>query len=101
MGRPARPKPIEVWMYVKEPAKLRRRRMDKHMTQVQLAALVGVTQQYISALEKGNDRDCSQRVADKLCRWLDVAQEDYFDQRAASRMPRITTASRVSGTTAA
>lgn len=84
-------------MYVKDPGKLRRRRKDKGLTQQQLAALVDCKQQYISLLESGNDRDCSEKIADRICRWLDVAREDYFEARSLSRMPSVTTASRVTG----
>lgn len=91
----------EVWMYVKDPNKLRRRRKDKGLTQVQLAALCSpCTQQYISLLESGRDRDCSERIAEKLCRWLDIDMEDYFEERAVLRMPEVATASRVAGKSA-
>lgn len=97
MGRPARPTSIEVWMFVKDPPKLRRRRRDKRLTQVQLAALIGTTQQYVSALETGTDRDCSEQVADKISKWLDVDREDYFDARKLFATPTITTPTRPSG----
>lgn len=100
MGRPAHLRPIEVWMKVKDASKLKRRRRDRHLTQVQLAALVGVTQQYISALETGGDQDCSQKVAEKIARWLDVDREDYFDARVVVSTPSITTDSRVDGNAA-
>lgn len=94
MRRNLRPPTREVWMYVKDPTKLRRRRKDKGLTQQQLAALVGCKQQYVSLLESGNDRDCSERIAEKLCRWLDIDLEDYFEERAVVRMPEVATASR-------
>lgn len=89
-------------MYVKDPARLRRRRKDKGLAQQQLAALVGCTQQYISLLESGRDRDCGERVAEKIARWLDVDLEDFFEERTvtpapASAMPAVTTSSRVAG----
>jgi transcriptional regulator with XRE-family HTH domain len=68
-------------MYVKDPGRLRRRRTTKGLTQRQLAALVGSTQQYISLLESGKDRDCSERITLKLCRWLEVDPDDYFEER--------------------
>lgn len=84
-------------MYVKDPAKLRRRRRDKQMSQKQLAALSDCTQQYISLLESGDDRDCSEKIAERICRYLDVDLEDYFEARSLSRMPSVTTSSRVGG----
>ena len=71
-------------MYVKDPGRLRRRRLTMGLTQRQLAALVGSTQQYVSLLESGNDRDCSERITLKLCRWLEVDPEDYFEERVPS-----------------
>lgn len=87
----------EVWMYIKSPARLRRRRKDRKLSQVQLAALAGCTQQYISLLEKGDDHDCSERIAEKICRWLDVDLEDYFDERRVVPMPTVTSRSRATG----
>jgi putative transcriptional regulator len=77
----------EVWMYVKDPAKLRRRRKDKGLSQVQLASLSGCTQQYISLMENGDDRDCSDKIATRIAKWLDSDLEDLFDERAILRMP--------------
>lgn len=84
----------EVWMQVKSNTKLRRRRKDKHFSQAQLAALVGCTQQYISLLESGVDDDCSEKIAERICRYLDVDLEDFFEERELVRLPSITTASR-------
>jgi transcriptional regulator with XRE-family HTH domain len=84
----------EVWMYLKNPEKMRRRRKDRRLTQVQLAALVGCTQQYISLLEQGDDRDVSERIAEEICHWLDVDLEDYFDEHRIARMPANATVSR-------
>lgn len=83
---------IESWMIVKDPVKMRRRRRDKHLSQKQLAALVGCTQQYISIMERGLDRDCSEKIAERICRYLDVDLDDYFNERR--RMPSVATPSR-------
>lgn len=84
-------------MIVKEPSKIRRRRKAKHFSQQQLASLVGVTQQYISLLESGKDDDCSEKVAERICRYLDIDLEDYFEERELIRIPTVTTDSRVAG----
>lgn len=83
-------------MKVKDPDKLRQRRRAKY-SQKQLAALVDCTQQYISLLESGNDTDCSERIAERICHWLDVDLEDYFDTHAVVRTPAVATASRGAG----
>jgi transcriptional regulator with XRE-family HTH domain len=85
---------VVIWMYSKDPARLRRRRRDKRLSQVQLAALVGCTQQYVSLLESGADRDCSEKIAERICRYLDVDLEDLFEERRAVRMDSVTTVSR-------
>lgn len=85
-------------MYVKNPDRLRRRRKDRGLSQVQLAALAGCTQQYISLLEQGDDRDVSERIAEKISRWLEVDLEDYFEEHRSERVPMIATTSRGGGT---
>lgn len=87
-------------MFVIDPGKLRRRRRDKGLSQKQLAALAGCTQQYISLMEKGTDLDCSEKIAEQICRWLDVDREDYFEERELIRNPRIATPSRDAGSAA-
>lgn len=81
----------EVWMYVKDPAKLRRRRKDKGFSQAQLAGLCGCTQQYISLMENGDDRDCSDRIATRVAKWLDISLEDLFDEHVSVLHPAIAT----------
>lgn len=84
-------------MHVKDPGKLRRRRRDKGFSQRQLAGLVGCTQQYISLLENGTDADCSEKIAERISKWLDISLEDYFEERELIRNPAVTTDSRVAG----
>lgn len=84
-------------MQVRDHGKLRRRRRDRGFSQKQLAGLVGCTQQYISLLENGTDNDCSEKIAERISRWLDVDLEDYFEERSLVRMPQIATDSRVTG----
>lgn len=95
MGTPRRRRPrIVIWMYVKEPSKLRRARKKRHFSQVQLAALVGCSQQYVSLLESGDDRDCSEKIAERICRYLDIDLEDYFVEHHVIREPAVATNSR-------
>lgn len=101
MRNPRRRRPrIVIWMYVKEPTKLRRARKNRHLSQVQLAALVGCTQQYISLMEQGDDRDCSEKIAERICRYLDVDLEDYFVEHHVTRDPQVATVSRDAGSAA-
>lgn len=97
MGRTSKNrKRVEAWMIVKDGTKMRRRRRDKHLSQVQLASLVGCTQQYISLMENGDDRDCSEKIAERICRYLDVDVEDMFTEHRVIRDHSITTTSRAS-----
>lgn len=82
-------------MYVIDPPKLKRRRKAKGLTQEELAYLAGrVSQQYISLLENGTDRDCSEEIALKICKALDVELEDYFEARAVISVGAVATSSR-------
>ena len=87
----------EDWMYVIDPPKLARRRKSKGLTQFQLSIFARCTQQYISLLESGRDRDCSEEIALRISKALDIDLEDYFEARPVSRMPRVTTTSRDNG----
>lgn len=91
--RPRPPIP-EVWMYVIDPNKLKRRRREKGLTQEQLAVFGRCTQQYVSLLESGRDRDCSEDIALRIAKALDVTLEDYFEAREVVRTTAVATASR-------
>lgn len=94
-----RPRPPirEVWMYAIDPGKLRRRRKSLGLSQMQVAVLSKCTQQYVSLLESGRDRDCSEDIAIRLCRTLQVELEDYFEARELVRTPSVATDSRGAG----
>lgn len=81
-------------MYVIDPGKLQRRRKAKSLTQEQLAIFARCTQQYISILESGRDRDCSEDIALRIAKALDVDLEDYFEAREVVRTQPVPTASR-------
>ena len=70
-----------VWMKVTNPGAISRKRKRLNYTQVDLAGLVGCTQQYISLLENGRDSDCSERIALAICKRLDLDMEDVFEER--------------------
>lgn len=81
-------------MIVIDPGKLQRRRKAKGLTQMQLAIFARCTQQYISILESGRDRDCSEDIALRISKALDVDLEDYFEARELTRNPSVATDSR-------
>lgn len=97
MRRRPRPPIREVWMFVIDPGKLQRRRKAKDLTQGQLAIFARCTQQYISLLESGTDRDCSEEIALRISKALDIDLEDYFEARDIVRTSDVATASRVAG----
>lgn len=81
-------------MYVIDPGKLQRRRKSKGLTQGQLAIFARCTQQYVSLLESGRDRDCSEDIALRMAKALDIDLEDYFEAREVSRVEPVATPSR-------
>ncbi|QXT62721.1 helix-turn-helix transcriptional regulator [Tessaracoccus palaemonis] len=78
-------------MKVTDPQRLARQRRRLGYTQADLANLVGCTQQYISMIERGADRDCSEGMALRIANRLDLDLEDVFDARPslhATTVPR-------------
>ena len=73
------------WMKVTNPKRIATARRKLGYTQTDLAALVGVTQQYVSLLESGADSDCSERVALAITRRLNLELEDVFTERHAPK----------------
>ena len=87
--RTHQPLVIGSWMKVIQPRRIRSARLRRSYTQADLAALVGCTQQYISALESGNDSDCSEKVALAIAKRLEVDLDTIFEEREI-RAPRNT-----------
>jgi transcriptional regulator with XRE-family HTH domain len=81
-------------MIVRDGSRMRRKRKDAGYSQADLAALAGCTQQYISMLENGTDLDCSERIAEKIAKRLNVDLEDLFEERQLVRTQPVTTPSR-------
>ncbi|MDF3308766.1 helix-turn-helix transcriptional regulator [Rhodococcus sp. T2V] len=69
----------EFWMKVKDPAKIRRWRKQRHYSQDQLAYLVHRSQQSISLIERGEMRSISEEFAIAIAARLDVPWEDLFE----------------------
>lgn len=91
------PRRAVVLMRTKSPAALAHARERSPFTQVELARVVGCTQQYISALETRPGKNCDQDIAARICRFLGVTLEDYFEPAAAVSSDTGATPSRVTG----
>lgn len=76
-------------MRVKNPAALRRRRLNKKYTQRELGYLVKRTHATIGALETGKLKTCTEDLALLICARLDVDWEDYFDLEENEVMPAV------------
>ena len=72
-------------MKVSNPELIASTRRKLGYTQTTFAALVGVTQQYVSLLESGADTDCSERVALAITRSLGLEPGDVFTEPEATR----------------
>ena len=92
---------IGAWMNVTNPRRIAIARKKLHYTQANLAALVGCTQQYISALESGTDTDCSEQIALRICKRLGVELEDAFEEKPIFTVPTKTRSKSVSKRAAA
>lgn len=77
-------------MKITRPDLIARKRRSLGYTQTDLANLTGVTQQYISMLESGTDRDCSETLALKIARRLEIDLEDAFEHRDALHVAPVT-----------
>ena len=77
-------------MKVTKPELIARERRRLGYTQTDLANLVGVTQQYISMIERGIDRDCSEGLALRIAKRLDIDVEAAFDCRSVLHEPAVT-----------
>lgn len=80
----------ETWMRVKDPAALRRRRLNMRYSQRELAMLVRKSQNSISKLETGQMKTLSEGFAVALAARLNVDWEDLFLLEEAEVAPRVT-----------
>lgn len=76
-------------MKVKDPAKLRRKRMNRKYSQRDLAFLVKRSQNTIHLLETGGMKTLSEDLALLIAARLDVEWEDYFNLEEHEVMPRV------------
>ena len=77
----------ETWMKVKDPAALRRKRLNRKYSQRDLAFLVKRSQSAIYLLETGGMKTLSEDLALLLAARLDVDWEDYFTLEEHEVMP--------------
>ena len=70
----------EVWMQVKDPAQIQRRRKAKHYSQRDLAHLVRRSQNTISLIETGKLRSISEELAIALAARLERDWEELFTE---------------------
>lgn len=80
----------EIWMKVKDPAKIRRWRKQRHFSQRDLAYLVRKSQTAIYAIEAGKMRTLSEDFAMALAARLDVPWEELFEAHEVNVMPVVT-----------
>lgn len=77
-------------MRVKDPAKIRRWRKQRHYTQRELAFLVRRSQTAIYALETGRLPTVSEDFALAVAARLDVPWEDLFEAHESPALPTVT-----------
>lgn len=65
-------------MRITNPGAVGRARRRRSLSQTDLAAITGCTQQFISMIETGTTRTCSEALALTICRKLDIDMEDAF-----------------------
>ena len=78
-------------MRVKDPAALRRRRMNKRYSQRELAFLVRKSQNTISLLELGKQKTLTEDLAVAIAARLDCDWEDLFVLEERELVPAVTT----------
>jgi transcriptional regulator with XRE-family HTH domain len=84
-------------MRVKDPAKIRRWRKQRHFTQRDLAYLVRRSQTAIYALEAGKLRTISEDFAIAVAARLDVPWEELFEAHESDPVPAVANGSRSTG----
>lgn len=77
-------------MKITHPEKIVRARKKAGYTQTDLANLARCSQQYISLIERGDDTDCSERLALAICKRLELDMEDVFEERPVYVAPKRT-----------
>ncbi|QDG88841.1 helix-turn-helix domain-containing protein [Pseudarthrobacter sp. NIBRBAC000502770] len=84
-------------MKVKDPAALRRKRLNRKFSQRDLAFLVRRSQNTIHLLETGGMKTLSEDLALLIAARLDVEWEEYFELEEHEVMPTVTDKRRSTG----
>ncbi|WP_167853915.1 helix-turn-helix transcriptional regulator [Acidipropionibacterium timonense] len=74
-------------MRITNPGAIARARRRRSLSQTDLAAISGCTQQFISMIETARSRTCSEALALTICRKLDIDLEDAFEYGEPDSMP--------------
>lgn len=77
-------------MRVKDPAAIRRKRINRKLSQRDLAFLVRKSQNTISLLETGKMRTLTEDLALLIAARLDVDWEEYFELEENEVKPKVT-----------
>lgn len=88
--RPPRPSKKEVWMEIIDPAKIRRKRMQKRWTQRDLAQLTRRSQAAIQLVESGKLKTISEEFAMNIAFSLGCDWEDLFIDHEHQAAPIVT-----------
>lgn len=80
----------EAWMKVKDPAALRRWRLQERLSQTELAFLVRRSQTTIYLLETGGMKTLSEDLALAIAARLRVPWEELFELQEPKHMPTVT-----------
>ena len=81
-------------MRVKNPSGLKRKRINRHYSQRDLAMLVRRSQTTIYLIETGQMKTLTEDLALHIAARLDVDWEDYFELEENEVMPRVKSDSR-------
>jgi transcriptional regulator with XRE-family HTH domain len=73
-------------LYIKDPGQMRQARLDKHVSQEELARAVGRGQSTISQIETGQLRRITYELANALSTWLHRPIHELFSLTVASNM---------------
>lgn len=85
----------ESWMRVKNPSGLKRKRINRHYSQRDLAMLVRRSQTTIYLIETGQMKTLTEDLALHIAARLDVDWEDYFELEENEVMPNVKSDSRI------
>lgn len=81
----------DVWMHVKDPAAIKRWRVQRHFSQRDLAFLTRRSQAAIWQIEKGKLPNIEEDFALAIAARLQIPWDELFEEREEKPMPELTT----------